>query len=138
MKKVLLLVVLITLSQGVTVFAQHNYPHIESEFYYINVPIEQIYLYRIGYIVAYRLGNTIHRAYLPFEWFASLEGKGDIIHLQRGREWPSMTVYYRNGQFSHVRLRVRRDRAHETWSVVPLNVDLDEHFIGVNEVRLDF
>ncbi|MCL2093669.1 MAG: hypothetical protein FWH12_05670 [Treponema sp.] len=138
MKKFFLLVVLAVLIQGVYVHSQMRLPEQESEFYYINVPIEQIYLYRMGYIVSYRLHNHIARTYLPYDWFQSLEGKGDITHIMRGAEWPSMTVYYRNGEFSHVRLRVRRDRAHQTWAVVPLNIDLDEYFLGVTEVRLEF
>jgi hypothetical protein len=33
---------------------------------------------------------------------------------------------------------VRRERTHETWGVVPMNVNIDEYFEGVEEIRLEF
>ena len=109
MKKVILLMVFITLFQVTSVFAQQKAPkYQESEFYYFNVPIEKIYAYRLGYVVLYRKGaNQIARTFLPQEWFSTIGGKGELIGLNSGKEWPSMSVYYKKGEFSHVRLRVR-------------------------------
>ena len=140
MKKSVLLVVLAALCLGGSLFAQQTHHKFkESEYYYFNVPIEKIYSYRKGYIVLYRKGvNQMARTYLPGDWFASVDGKGEYIGLGSGHEWPSMSVYYKQGEFSHVRLRVRRHRSHETWGVVPLNVNIDEFFEGIEEIRLEF
>ena len=139
MKKIVLLVVLAALCQGVLVFSQSTPKYTESEYYYFNIPIEKIYVYRHGYVVLYRKGvNQMARTFLPTQWFVDVSGVGEIVGLTSGKEWPSMSVYYHNGEFSHVRLRIRRDRGHESWGIVPLNVNLDEHFDGIEEVKLEF
>ena len=138
MKKIIVLVVLAALFQGTFLFAQNELKN-ESEYYYINVPIEKIYAYKEGYIVLYRKGvNQMARTYLPYNWFTDIGGVGEAIMIGSGTEWPSMSVYYKNGEFSHVRLRLRRARAHESWGVVPLTVNLDEHFRDVEDVKLEF
>ena len=139
MKKITLLVVLAALILGGSLFAQQKSKFKESEYYYFNVPIEKIYTYRLGYIVVYRKGvNQMARTYLPEEWFTDMGGKGELIGIPSGREWPSMTVYYKSGEFSHVRLRVRREKAHESWGVVPLNINIDDYFKDIEDVKLEF
>jgi hypothetical protein len=112
----------------------------QSEFFYYNVPVERVYPYRRGYVVKYRKGAmAMGTTYLPKEWFAAAGGKGELIYLDSGPQWPYLTVYYRGGQFSHVRLYLRKDKGHESWGNIPLNVNLDEHFDNVDEnYRLEF
>ena len=140
MKKIILGAVLAVLCCGTVLFAQQSKPkYKESEYYYFNVPIEKIYFYRNGYIVIYRKGaNQMARTYIPSNWFTDIGGKGEIVGLGSGKEWPSMSVYYKSGEFSHVRLRLRRDRSHETWGVVPLNRNIDEYFENVEDIQLEF
>jgi hypothetical protein len=137
-KKIIVFVVLAAMCQGTFLFAQRAFTH-ESDFYYFNVSIERIYTHRLGFIVVYRTNsNNTARAFLPNEWFATVGNKGSIAYLASGTEWPSMTVYYKNGEFSHVLLRVRANRAHQTWGMIPLNANIDEFFQGIEEVRLEF
>jgi hypothetical protein len=133
-------IVLTTLVFGTVLFAQDNSgKKKESEYYYYSVPIEKIYTYRTGYIVVYRKGaNRMARTYIPLEWFTDPTGKADQITLGPGRDWPHLSVYYKSGEFSHIRLYVRRERAHETWGVVPLNINIDEYFEGIEEISLEF
>ena len=137
MKKIILLVVLAALlCQGTFLFAQAQK---ESDFYFFNYPIEKIYAYRLGYMVVYRgNSNRMSRTYIPEDWFSTIGGRGEIVGLGSGHEWPSMTVYYKDGEFSHVRLRLRRDRTHESWGMVPLNINIDEYFQNLEEVKLEF
>jgi hypothetical protein len=137
--------VLFGLSAGL--FAQSNTqksasgisPGNESEFYYITVDIETIYPYRLGYLVLYRTGvNGIGRVYIPMEWFEGTAGKASLIQLGSGTAWPHLTLYYRNGEFSHCRLYVRREVSHVSWGNVPLNVNLDDKFQGVETLELEF
>ena len=139
MKKILLLLaVLIALGQGISLFAEEKEKK-ESDFYYYNIPIEKIYAHRLGYVVIYRKGvNLMARTYLPIEWFTDAAGRGEIYTIDSGNEWPSMSVYYNQGEFSHIRLRLRRARAHESWGIFPLNVNIDEYFSDVKEVKLEF
>jgi opacity protein-like surface antigen len=137
MKRILLAIIMAALFQGTALFAQVIPKEMESEFYFYNFTIERIYSYRLGYVVTYRNGaNRIVRTYLPHEWFNTIGGKGEIVYLGSGKEWPSMIVYYQNGEFSHVRLRLRKT-THQTWSVVPLGVNIDEYFQGLEEVKLE-
>ena len=135
-KKIILLAVL-AFCLGTFLFAQQR----ESDFYYFNYPIEKIYTYRLGYMVVYRRNsNHMARTYVPHEWFTKIgEGnKGEIVYLGSGPEWPSLSVYFRDGEFSHIRLRLRREKSHETWGYVPLNMNLDEYFQDIEEVVPEF
>jgi hypothetical protein len=111
----------------------------KSEYYYVNVPIEKIYPYRKGYMVLYRKGVTdMARTYLPIEWFTEAAGRGELIPLGTGSTWPSLSVYYKNGEFSHVRLYVRRDISHVTWGTIGPGVNIDNEFDNVDDLRLEF
>ena len=137
-KAVFLLIILAVLCQGTALFAQES-KYKESEYYYFNFSIERIFSHRLGYMVVYRKGALqLARTFLPMEWFVDTNGKGELIGLRSGREWPSMSVYYKNGEFSHVRLRARVDRAHSTWGFIPLNYNIDEQFKDIEEVKLEF
>jgi hypothetical protein len=140
MKKISLLVLLVLVSGlGFPLFGQEKRQFKESEYYYVSVPIERIFAYRSGYVVVYRKGvNQLARTYLPEEWFSNAGGKAEQINLGSGRAWPYLTIYYKSGEFSHIRLYVRRERAHETWGVVPMNVNIDEYFQGIEEIKLEF
>jgi hypothetical protein len=140
MKKFSLLVLLVLVSSlGFPLFGQEKRKYKESEFYYVSVPIERIFAYRSGYVIVYRKGiNQMARTYIPEGWFTDTGGKAEEIALGSGKAWPHLTIYYKSGQFSHIRVYVRRERAHETWGVVPMNVNIDEYFEGIEEIRLEF
>ena len=133
--------VLATLFVGTFAFAQTPLTGKQSDYYYFNYPIEKIYLYRLGYMIVYRgNSNLMARTYVPHEWFTGTgeENKGEIVYLTPGNEWPSMTFYFKDGDFSHVKLRIRRDRSHQSWGYVPLNMNLDELFKDIEEVVPEF
>jgi hypothetical protein len=142
------LVVLFVLILGGSLFAQNNgeqrspsgiSPGNESEYYYINVDIETIYPYHLGYLIIYRKGvNGIGRVYIPLEWFNDAAGKAKLVNLGPGPTWPHLTIYYKNGEFSHCRIFVRRETNHVTWGNVPLNVNLDDKFQGIETLELEF
>jgi hypothetical protein len=138
MKKLIFaLVVLAALSAPL--FAQKISEGKESEYFYVNVPIEKIYPYRKGYVVQYRKGTAqIAQTYLPGEWFTASVGKGDVVYLGSGRDWPYLMVYYKGGEFSHVRLYVRRAQSHETWGYIPQGINIDDRFENIEDLKLEF
>lgn len=143
MKKIILLTALTLFIQGAFLFAQDAAApaYRESDYYYYNVTIEKIYAHRLGYMVVYRTGtNRTARSFLPVDWFQTVgEGtKGEVIALGSGNDWPSMTVYYKSGVFSHVRLYLRTNRLHQTWGTIPMNADYDQYFQNIEEVQLEF
>ena len=111
----------------------------ESEYYYLSTPIEKIYVHREGYVVTYLTqSRQWAQVYIPHDWFTIPTGKAEKILIGPGSTWPSLTVFYQYGVFSHIRLVLRRDTGHQTWGVVPLYVDISENFRGVNEIHLEF
>ena len=143
MKKLVFFAVFtVLLAAGSPIFAQTNRDkqrESDSEYYYKNVSLEKVYPYRNGYVVMYRRGiNGMEKAYLPMAWFTSSAGKGEIITLPAGKAWPSLSVYYKNGEFSHVRLYIHHSASHQTWGTIPQGVNLDSVFDGVEELDLKF
>ena len=140
MKKFIFVLVFIAVfATGAPVFAQSLPTDKESEFYYVSISLETIWPYRSGYIVQYRKGSQgVGRVYLPYEWFTDAASKAEIITLPRGNSWPSMSVYYKNGEFSHVRLYVHSWRSHQTWGNVPQTVNIDHEFDNIETLFIDF
>ncbi len=146
----ILIVLIVLFALALPAFAQSNQnndtknaagisPENESDMFYINVPIEKIYPYQKGYIILYRKGvNQMGRVYIPIEWFSGPDGKADLIRMGSGKAWPYLTVFYKSGEFSHLRLYVRREVSHETWGNIPLGVNLDDRFVGVDTITLEF
>ena len=120
-------------------FAQKISKEHESEYYYVNRAIEKIYPYRAGYIIVYRKGvNQMARVYIPGEWFSEAAGKGELVTLPPGKNWPSQSVYYKEGEFSHLKLFIHRWKGHSTWGNVPSNVNIDDRFEGIENIELEF
>jgi hypothetical protein len=141
MKKLCLALIFLVVFGALTpLFAQKISPGHESEYYYVNVLVEKIYPSRAGYMVVYRKGgiNQTGRVYLPNEWFIEAGGKAELINLPSGQNWPSMTVYYKAGEFSHVRLFVHRWTGHATWGNLPQTANIDDRFEGVESLTLEF
>ena len=108
-----------------------------SELYYINVPIEKVYPYRLGYVVLFRKGaNELGRAYIPYAWFRANVAKAQLFQLGDGKTWPSMSVFYKEGAFYGVKLYVAKRTSHLTWGNIPSNVNLDDRFEGVESIDL--
>jgi hypothetical protein len=129
MKKICFFIaVVIALVTVVPVFAQDVAAR-KSEQYYVNVPIERIYPYRKGYVVAYRDNiDDVLYTYIPYDWFTTIGGKGDIITLSSGTSWPYLAVFYKNGAFDHVRLYIRKESTHPSWGSVLRDVNIDDRF----------
>ena len=147
MKK--LIIVTIFLAVISPVFAQTIPDEKKSNMYYINVQIERIYPTSHGYLIRYHKTNgQLGTIGIPNEWFLDLQssdnepddevvgvsylytaaGRAEIITLPAGNSWPSLTVFYRDGQFSHIRLYVHRSMSHVTWSNIPQGTDLSRYF----------
>jgi len=110
-----------------------------SELYYVNLPVEKVYLYRKGYVVLFRQGaNAIKRAYIPYEWFRANVKKAELIQLGDGSAWPSMSVFYKEGSFHAVRLYVAKRTSHITWGMLSSTTNLDDRFEGIESVDIGF
>jgi len=137
MKK--LVIVLIFMAVISPVFSQDNVRDSSGNMHYFNVPIEKIYFAGEGYVIQYRKGiNQVGTIGVPYDWFSAAGGKAEILKLPAGVNWPSMSVFYKDGAFSYVRLYVHRSKAHQTWSVVPQGADVSRHFKEPEAFKLEF
>ena len=121
MKKFIFTVIFLMLISSV--FAQED-----SSIYYVNLSIDKIYSTNQGYIVFYRTQKGIEAIGVPTRWFNQSAGKAAVINLAVGGDWPSMSVFFRDGEFTNVRLYVHRNKTHYTWGSVPLGTDISSYF----------
>ena len=120
MKK--LIIILILAAMVIPAFAGDN-------MYYINVPVERIIPTKDGYIIQYRSsGNVISTIGIPNEWFYDSAGSAEMVKLPAASDWPTMSVFYRNGEFSHVRVYIHRVKSHRTWGNIPMGTDVSRFF----------
>jgi hypothetical protein len=130
------------LAVGLPVFAQDRPNSVDdrdSAYYYVNITLEKVFPYRKGYVVQYKKNSFQYgRIYLPANWFTDADSMGEIITLPAGQAWPSLTVYYRNGAFSHVRLYVHRWASHPSWGSIPQSVNLDAQFDNIETVVIEY
>jgi hypothetical protein len=156
MKKLIIVTIFLALISPV--FAQSISEANSSNMYYVNVPIERIFPTNHGYLIRYLKSNgQMGTAGIPNEWFIDAQhsdteteggagvshtytatGRAEIITLPPGTSWPSLTIFYREGQFSHVRLYVHRSMSHRTWGNVPQGMDLSRYFTSYESFELEF
>ena len=137
MKKLIIVLLLLAVLAPISVLAlsEEN----SSEYYYVNVHLEKIYPTGKGYILLYRKGiNGIGTVGIPNEWFTDAGSKAELIKLPPGKNWPSMTIFYKQGEFSHIRVYVHPSRGHQTWGNAPLNADISKYFADQDSFKLEF
>ncbi|MCL2442271.1 MAG: hypothetical protein FWD13_02265 [Treponema sp.] len=138
MKKLIILSILLVLVMPV--FAQNNSNSDDRDnIYYINVPVERIIPTSTGYVIQYRSSSSMLATVgIPNEWFTDAASSAEIIRLPPGLDWPTMSVFYRNGEFSHVKLYVHRSRAHITWGNIPQGTDVSRFFTDKESFKMNF
>lgn len=132
------IVVLVFLAVISPIFAQQKDEKKES-FYYINVPVEKIFPSSEGYIVMYRSSTTlISTIGIPNDWFYDSAGNAQMVKLPLASDWPTMTVFYVDGKFSHVRLYTHPVKSHSTWGNIPQGTDVSSFFKDKDSFKLQF
>jgi hypothetical protein len=112
----------------------------------VTIPAYKIYPHSKGYIFTYRKNSIeIGRLFLPYEWFwkkpgANEElGKGVLVTLRPGNTvWPHVSIFYRNGEFSYVKLYARRETSHESWGLSSSADGFDAAFENADPPVLEF
>ena len=147
MKKFILLIMILGCFTAISpVFSQTGSDKNRSEFSCVNIPVEKVFTYKEGYVILYRQGfNKIGTLYLPNRWFmtsydddgAFIRAKAQISNLPAGREWPTLSIFYKEGEFSHARLYVHRSKAHRTWGVYPVD-NIDHKFQDIDDLVVKF
>ena len=137
MKKIIVLLVFLAVISPI--FAQQKDDGKRESFYYINVPVEKIFPSHEGYIVMYRSGTTlISTIGIPNDWLYDSAGNAQIVKLQMASDWPTMSVFYSEGKFSHVRLYTHPAKSHSTWGNIPQGTDVSSYFTDKESFKLKF
>ena len=137
MKKIIVLVIFLVVISPVFMFAQNNSQD-NSSIYYVNLSIERIFPSNQGYVIFYRTQMGIATVGIPNSWFSKAAGRADIVNLPAGSHWPSMSVFYNEGEISHVRIYVQRHKGHRTWGTVPQGTDLSRYFSDEETITITF
>ena len=138
-KLVFSLLVLMFFAIGAPVFAQPISPENSSEYYYVRVDIERIFPTRYGYLIQHSKGiNNMGQVCVPLEWFEHAAGKAEILTLPGGKNWPYMSIFYKNGEFSHIRIFVHRWRGHSTWGNMPMSANISGLFENKDTLEISF
>lgn len=89
-----------------------------SSMFVHTIYLDTVYTHSLGYKVTYTADDFTRRElYLPQPWFTQAGAKGQLVSTTSDAA-PYMTVFYDEGEFSHVRLYVPADRDNLAWEVL--------------------
>ncbi|QEN04072.1 hypothetical protein EW093_04945 [Thiospirochaeta perfilievii] len=113
----------------------------KSPYYAKSVVITKVFPHSKGYKVYY-LTNDLNtkEAYLPSYLFE--EQKDDTRERSKlfqgyDKAFPYMTIFWKDGEFSHVKLYLKSDYGDPTWGVFTNQSDQDEFFENA-DLKFDF
>jgi hypothetical protein len=120
MKRMILLLFTVVMMTAVPLAAQEDQGG--ENLFVVTIPAYKIYPHAKGYVFDYRMNSTESaHIFLPYEWFHNISSadeeptKGLLRVLGPGDTWPRLSIFYRDGEFSYVKLYVRREKGHESW-----------------------
>ncbi len=95
----------------------------ESEFYVKTVNIYKIYHHNKGFRIVYEKQDMqLTDVFIPYSWFRvpdkpAEEWKAEVIYGDMP-EYPYMNIYWKGGQFSHIRLFLKAKKTHPSWGTL--------------------
>jgi hypothetical protein len=109
-----LLVLMLLLLGGLAAGAQAQ----EPDMFVKTVPIMKILNHALGYKVLYlKSSMDVGEFYVPHSWFKA-GGKAELI-LGDSPSFPYFSVFYRDGQFDHIKLYVKKSIQDVSWGRLP-------------------
>ena len=103
-----------------------------STFFTKSVIITRIFPHSMGYKIFYMSNDLkLKEVYLPGSLFTNERAEGlgkSIINYGYGQSYPYMTIYWNGGEFSHVKLFLKKDFNDITWGAFNNPNDHDENF----------
>jgi hypothetical protein len=142
MRRMSLLLFVTVMAAAVPLAAQEA-----KSYFVVTVPAFKIYAHERGYIFTYQKNSAeIGRLFLPYEWFRTTSAsvsneeplKGFLKLLDKGNTWPSISIFYSEGQFSYVKLYVRPEATHESWGSIMSGNTFEAEFGNADPPVLNF
>lgn len=89
-----------------------------DDLYCKTIPITKVYSMAEGYRIIYQKNNMKFGVFhVPIEWFQGTAEKGEIVYGD-DPAFPYFSIFWLNGEFSHIRLYLQRDYRHSSWGEV--------------------
>ncbi len=133
MKKLLIVIALAGILVVPGVLAEDD-----TQLYARSFRIARIDAHEMGYRVLYHQDSgRLSVTYFPHEWFSRADGAGRL-YMEVNRSVPFMEVFWKDGEFSHVKVYAHRDMGHPTWQRWRPDEDPTEYFdvdVPVIELR---
>lgn len=126
-KRILILAVLVSLLllAGASLWAAESE---ESEYYYKNVILTKVYKHNLGFKLLYRKSDMQYTTiYLPMEWFYGAASKGELVYGD-DPDYPYCSIFWRNGEFAHIRLYLPMDQNDPSWGDLDTTKDFSAQF----------
>ena len=109
----------------------------ESEYFVKTVPVSKVYSHILGYRVLYLKSDlNFGEFYVPIKWFTEAGSKGELI-WGAGPEFPFFSIFYKNGEFYHIRLYLKRNLNDRTWGILRHKPGMEERF-NIETLDLEF
>lgn len=118
----------------------------QSPYFAKSVSIMRVFSHQKGYRIVYWTQSRQARdVYIPIEWFSRygdyLNENGSPkaeLHFGPGPTFPYMTIFWKEGKFSHVRLFLNVDYRDSSWGVIPQTEDWSSRFDPSSTPQLRF
>jgi len=114
----------------------------ESGYYVKTVPISKVYLHNLGYRVVYQKSDlNFGIFYVPKRWFdlagtERAEPKAELV-LANEPSIPYFSIFWKDGQFSHIRLYLHRSLNHDSYGDLKDPASLNDKF-EIESLDLEF
>jgi hypothetical protein len=108
-----------------------------SNLYVKTVLVSKVYSHNLGYRLLFLKSDlSIGEVFIPMAWFDQGSGKGELV-LGIDRSYPYLSVFYVDGQFSHVRLYLYSDTRHPSYGFLSQPERFDGSF-GIDTLDISF
>jgi hypothetical protein len=109
----------------------------EAAFAAVTVYVQQIFPHSRGFMVTYNRSDLYRgEVFLPGSWFTAAAGRAEMVYSNHPSA-PYMTVFFENGEFSHLRLFAHANPGDRSWGALPSGQDFEEEF-SVETLEMQF
>ncbi|MDC7125277.1 MAG: hypothetical protein PQJ46_06910 [Spirochaetales bacterium] len=110
----------------------------QSPYYVRTMKIVSVFSHKDGYKIIYRNAKMEYSAfYVPITWFGTASSKAEIVYGE-GDTYPYFSVFWKDGEFDHIRLYLNKNIRHRSRGDLGVNTDdLSSKFEGVETIKLN-
>ncbi|MFP4383987.1 MAG: hypothetical protein ACLFST_00550 [Spirochaetia bacterium] len=109
----------------------------DSDLFVKTVYIDKVYTHRLGFKIIYPVGTTrLGTLYIPHSWTGYAGAKAEVIY-GFDKNYPYMNIYWKDGEFHHIRLYVMSNSFDPSWGVLE-NHEVSDDVFDVETLEIEF